>query len=102
MGLRVTLRRPYSLHGRAALGCHPERCEGFETLAQALADFNLQTAADTTGVPVETIAAAARLYAARKPAVVVGCGCGPILLIIFILLACGIFCNTNWLKLFVP
>ncbi len=32
----------------------------------------------------------------------VGCGCGPILLIIFILLACGIFCNTNWLKLFVP
>lgn len=33
---------------------------------------------------------------------VVGCGCGPILFVIFVLLACGIFCNTNWLKLFVP
>ena len=30
---------------------------------------------------------------------VAGCGCGPILFIIFVLLACGIFCNTNWLKL---
>ena len=33
---------------------------------------------------------------------VIGCGCGPILFIIFVLLACGIFCNTNWLKLFMP
>ncbi len=32
----------------------------------------------------------------------VGCGCGPILLILFILLACGIICNTNWLHLFAP
>jgi hypothetical protein len=31
-----------------------------------------------------------------------GCGCGPILLVIFVLLACGIFCNTNWLKVFMP
>jgi hypothetical protein len=33
---------------------------------------------------------------------VLGCGCGPILLVIFVLMACGIFCNTNWLKLFMP
>lgn len=32
----------------------------------------------------------------------IGCGCGPILTIIFILLACGVICNTNWLKLFAP
>jgi hypothetical protein len=31
-----------------------------------------------------------------------GCGCGPILFVIFVLLACGIFCNTNWLKIFAP
>jgi hypothetical protein len=33
---------------------------------------------------------------------VLGCGCGPILLVIFVLLACGVFCNTNWLHLFAP
>ena len=31
-----------------------------------------------------------------------GCGCGPILFIIFVILACGIICNTNWLHLFTP
>jgi hypothetical protein len=31
-----------------------------------------------------------------------GCGCGPILFLIFVLLACGVLCNTNWLKLFAP
>jgi len=31
-----------------------------------------------------------------------GCGCGPILFIIFVILACGIICNTNWLHLFAP
>ena len=31
-----------------------------------------------------------------------GSGCGPILFIIFVLLACGILCNTNWLHLFSP
>ena len=32
----------------------------------------------------------------------IGCGCGPILFIIFVILACGIICNTNWLHLFAP
>ena len=31
-----------------------------------------------------------------------GCGCGPILFVIFVLLACGVFCNTNWLHFFAP
>jgi hypothetical protein len=31
-----------------------------------------------------------------------GCGCGPILFVIFVLLACGVLCNTNWLHLFAP
>lgn len=31
-----------------------------------------------------------------------GCGCGIIFLILFILLACGVICNTNWLRLFAP
>jgi hypothetical protein len=31
-----------------------------------------------------------------------GWGCGPILLVIFLCLACGIICNTNWLHLFAP
>ena len=29
-----------------------------------------------------------------------GCGCGFILLIIFILIACGVITNTDWLSLF--
>ncbi|HET7375862.1 MAG TPA: hypothetical protein VFK30_04080 [Anaerolineae bacterium] len=32
----------------------------------------------------------------------IGCGCGPILFILFVLIACGIICNTNWLHLFAP
>ncbi len=32
----------------------------------------------------------------------IGCGCGPFLFILFVLLACGIICNTNWLHLFAP
>jgi hypothetical protein len=32
----------------------------------------------------------------------IGCGCGPILFILFVLLACGVICNANWLKLFAP
>ena len=31
-----------------------------------------------------------------------GCGCGPLLLILFAILACGILCNTNWLHFFAP
>jgi len=29
-----------------------------------------------------------------------GIGCGVILLVLFVLFACGIFTNTDWLKLF--
>ena len=29
-----------------------------------------------------------------------GCGCGFILMILFIIIACGIFGNTDWLRLF--
>ncbi len=29
-----------------------------------------------------------------------GCGCGVIMLIVFIVLVCGIITNTNWFKLF--
>jgi hypothetical protein len=29
-----------------------------------------------------------------------GCGCGMILMFVFIIVACGIFGNTDWLKLF--
>jgi hypothetical protein len=32
----------------------------------------------------------------------IGCGCGPILFILFVLLACGVICNTNWLHFFAP
>jgi hypothetical protein len=32
----------------------------------------------------------------------IGCGCGPLLLVIFLCLALMIICNTNWLKLFAP
>ena len=32
----------------------------------------------------------------------IGCGCGPILFILFVLLACGVICNTSWLHLFAP
>lgn len=32
----------------------------------------------------------------------VGCGCGPILLLLFLCIATLIICNTNWLKLFAP
>jgi hypothetical protein len=31
---------------------------------------------------------------------VIGCGCGPLLLIIILCLATMIVCNTNWPKLF--
>ena len=32
----------------------------------------------------------------------IGCGCGPLLLVLFLCLATLIMCNTNWLKLFAP
>ena len=32
----------------------------------------------------------------------IGCGCGPVLLVIFLCIALMIICNTNWLKLFAP
>ncbi|MGI2336310.1 MAG: formate dehydrogenase subunit alpha [Dehalogenimonas sp.] len=45
-----------------------DRTEGFEALAESLKDFNLANAAEVTGVPLNEIQAAARLYAATKPA----------------------------------
>lgn len=32
----------------------------------------------------------------------IGCGCGPVLVVLFLCIALLIICNTNWLKLFVP
>jgi hypothetical protein len=32
----------------------------------------------------------------------IGCGCGPLLLVLFLCFATMIVCNTNWLRLFAP
>ena len=44
------------------------RTEGFDGLVESLRDFDLEHAAAVTGVPLDKIKAAARLYAASKPA----------------------------------
>ncbi|MEN8614170.1 formate dehydrogenase subunit alpha [Dehalogenimonas sp. THU2] len=45
-----------------------ERTEGFEALAESLDSFDLDHAATITGVPLDQIKEAARLYAASRPA----------------------------------
>ena len=45
-----------------------ERCENFEDFRAALDNFQVATAADITGVSVEDIKTAARLYANTRPA----------------------------------
>jgi formate dehydrogenase alpha subunit len=44
------------------------RTEGFDAFVESLSDFDLNHAAAVTGVPLDKIKAAARLYAASKPA----------------------------------
>jgi formate dehydrogenase alpha subunit len=46
------------------------RAEGFEALADSLKDFDLDHAAVVTGVPIDDMCAAARLYAVNKPAAI--------------------------------
>ncbi len=45
-----------------------ERGENFEAFKESLKEFNLDDAARITGVPAEKIVAAARMFAANKPA----------------------------------
>ncbi|MEL7561616.1 formate dehydrogenase subunit alpha [Dehalogenimonas sp. 4OHTPN] len=47
-----------------------ERTEGFVELAASLADFSLDQAAETCGVPLADIKAAARLYASSQPSAI--------------------------------
>ena len=47
-----------------------ERCEGFEDLEKSLAHYDLDFVENTTGVPKQKIAEAARLYATRKPSAI--------------------------------
>jgi len=44
-----------------------ERCENFDAFKESLADFDLDFVEQTTGVPKEKIAEAARAYATKKP-----------------------------------
>lgn len=45
-----------------------EKCENFDAFRESLQDFDLDWVAKITGVPRESIAAAARMYATAKPA----------------------------------
>ena len=47
-----------------------ERCENFDAFKESLKGFDLETAARITGVPGESIAEAARIYATNKPATI--------------------------------
>ncbi len=44
-----------------------ERCEGFETLRESLASWDLETVERLTGVPADAVVHAARMFATRKP-----------------------------------
>lgn len=46
------------------------RCENFETFKQSLATFDLEKAAKITGVGIDEIIRAARMYATNKPATI--------------------------------
>jgi len=45
-----------------------ERCENFDAFKESLANFDLDFVEETTGVPKEKVAEAARAYATKKPA----------------------------------
>ena len=47
-----------------------ERCEGFEDFKHSLENFSLDIVSDITGVPVEKIAAAARIFAQDRPSTI--------------------------------
>jgi len=47
-----------------------ERCENYEAFLESLKDFDLDSAANITGVPQEKIAEAARTYATQKPSTI--------------------------------
>ncbi|MBI4180921.1 MAG: formate dehydrogenase subunit alpha [Chloroflexi bacterium] len=48
-----------------------QRCENFDAFKESLKNFDLDSAAEITGVPGEQIAAAARMYATNKPATII-------------------------------
>ena len=50
-----------------------ERCEGFDELREALAGVELSEVSETTGVPAELIAQAARIYAQSEAASILYC-----------------------------
>jgi len=54
--------------GLADMAFINERCEDFAAFKESLRNFNLDEVARITGVPQEKIVAAARIYAANKPA----------------------------------
>ncbi len=56
------------LHDRAFV---EKRTEGFDRLTAMLADFDLEAAAETCGIPLEDIRAAARTYASADAAAIV-------------------------------
>ncbi|MBI4297073.1 MAG: formate dehydrogenase subunit alpha [Chloroflexi bacterium] len=47
-----------------------ERCENFEAFQESLQAFDLETVSQTTGIPAQDIARAARLYATQKPSAI--------------------------------
>jgi formate dehydrogenase alpha subunit len=50
-----------------------ERCEGFDGFAASLEDFSPERVEEITGLPAESLRAAARLYATSKPASILYC-----------------------------
>ncbi len=50
-----------------------ERCEDYAAFEESLANFDLDTVEDITGVPQDKIAEAARIYATQNPASIIYC-----------------------------
>ncbi len=50
-----------------------ERCEDFDAFKESLANFDLDTVEEITGVPQDKIAEAARVYATQNPASIIYC-----------------------------
>ena len=48
-----------------------ERCQGFEEFMESLKDFDMDEASRITGVPIEDIREAARIYAKNKPSTII-------------------------------
>lgn len=66
--MRVILEE--GLHDKSFI---ENRCEGFETFAKSLTDFDSDTVERITGVPREKIIQAARIYATQSPASIIYC-----------------------------